>query len=231
MPARVRLGFVAAVLTVSLFTACEADPSNEPSGASNPEPTTLDESSSPSEPVPTTTRGNQRCSDASVVVVDDDATVTFGPINGVTATTMAGGEPLVVVGTVYAHDCSPLAGATVTMYQTDANGEYGPGHGTDNMLCCYLGGSVQTDARGNFQVNTVRPAHYRGEANPPPAHIHLEVSHPDAPILNSEIVFADDELLPANAQRLGLIVTTPTSTADGWHAVAEIVMGESAAAA
>ncbi len=230
MPARV-LGLVGAVLAVSVFAACEANSSNEPTGASNPEPTTLDESSSPSEPVPTTTPGDPRCSDTTVAAVDDEATVTFGPINGVSATTTVGGEPLVVVGTVYAHDCSPLAGATLTMYQTDANGEYGPGHGTGNMLCCYLGGSVQTDARGHFQVHTVRPAHYRGEANPPPAHIHLEVSHPDAPRLNSEIVFADDELLPANAQSQGLIVTTPTGDADGWRAVAEIVMGESGASA
>jgi protocatechuate 3,4-dioxygenase beta subunit len=229
VPARVRLGLVGTVLTVSVLTACDADSSNEPSGARDVEPTTVDDSASPGEPMPTTTAGGDRCSAATAVVVGDDATVTFGPINGVPATT-AGGEPLVVVGTVHAHDCAPLAGATLTMYQTDANGEYGPGHGTDNMLCCYLGGNVQTDAQGHFQVNTVRPAHYRGEANPPPAHIHLEVSHPDAPILNSEIVFADDELLPANAQSQGLIVTTPTGDADGWRAVAEIVMGESGAA-
>jgi protocatechuate 3,4-dioxygenase beta subunit len=230
VPARVLLGVVGAVLAVSVCTACEADSSDELSGATNPEPTTLEESSSPREPVPTTP-ADPRCSDATVAAVDDEATVTFGPINGVTATTTGGGEPLVVVGTVHAHDCSPLAGATLTMYQTDANGEYGPGHGTGNMLCCYLGGTVQTDARGHFQVNTVRPAHYRGEANPPPAHIHLEVSHPDAPRLNSEIVFADDDLLPANAQSQGLIVTTPTGDADGWRAVADIVMGESGAAA
>ena len=229
MPSPVRLGIAVVLLAASVFTACDADSSNEPSEARDIESTTVDDSASPGEPVPTTTPGDDRCSDATAVVVDDDATVTFGPINAVTATT-AGGEPLVVVGTVYARDCAPLAGATLTMYQTDANGEYGPGHGTDDMFCCYLGGSVQTDAQGHFQVNTVRPAHYRGEANPPPAHIHLEVSHPDAPRLNSEIVFADDELLPANAQSQGLIVTTPTGDADGWRAVAEIVMGESGAA-
>jgi protocatechuate 3,4-dioxygenase beta subunit len=229
VPSPIRLGIAVVLLTASVLTACDADSSNEPSGARDVEPTTVDDSVSPREPVPTTTPGGNRCSAATAVVVDDDATVTFGPINGVPATT-AGGEPLVVVGTVHAHDCAPLAGATLTMYQTDANGEYGPGHGTDNMLCCYLGGSVQTDAQGHFQVNTVRPAHYRGEANPPPAHIHLEVSHPDAPSLNSEIVFADDELLPASAQGQGLIVTTPTGGADGWRAVAEIIMGESGAA-
>jgi protocatechuate 3,4-dioxygenase beta subunit len=229
VPSPIRLGIAVVLLAASVLTACDADSSNEPSGARDAEPTTVDDSVSPREPVPTTTPGGNRCSTATAVVVDDDATVTFGPINAVTASTAAG-EPLVVVGTVYAHDCAPLAGATLTMYQTDANGEYGPGHGTDNMLCCYLGGSVQTDAQGHFQVNTVRPAHYRGEANPPPAHIHLEVSHPEAPRLNSEIVFADDERLPANAQSQGLIVTTPTGDADGWRAIAEIVMGESGAA-
>jgi protocatechuate 3,4-dioxygenase beta subunit len=225
MPAQVRISLVGVVLAATAFTACDADSSAEPDGASNPEPTTVGDSSSPSGPAAVTTPGDQRCSDATVSVVDEEATVTFGPINGVTATTTVGGEPLVVVGTVYADDCTPLAGATLSMYQTDANGEYGPGHGTDDMLCCYLGGSVTTDAEGHFQVNTVRPAHYRGEANPPPAHIHLEVSHPDAPRLNSEIVFSDDDLLPANAHSQGLIVTTPTRDADGWRAVAEIVMG------
>jgi protocatechuate 3,4-dioxygenase beta subunit len=229
VPSPIRLGIAVVLLAASVLTACDDDSSNEPSGVRDVEPTTVDDSVSPREPVPTTTPGDDRCSAATAVVVDDDATVTLGPINAVTATT-AGGEPLVVVGTVYAHDCAPLAGATLTMYQTDGDGEYGPGHGTDNMLCCYLGGSVQTDAQGHFQVNTVRPAHYRGEANPPPAHIHLEVSHPNAPRLNSEIVFADDELLPANAQGQGLIVTTPTGDADGWRAVTEIVMGESGAA-
>lgn len=211
-----------------MFTACEAGSPNEPSGASNPEPTTLDESSSPSEPVLAKTPGDQRCSNATDSVVDEEATVTFGPINGVPATT-ADGEPLVVVGTVSSAECQPLTGATLTMYQTDGAGEYGPGHGTGEMLCCHLGGTVRTDSQGHFQVITVRPAHYRGEANPPPAHIHLEVSHPDAATLNSEIVFSDDERLPTNAESQGLIVTTPTGDADGWRAVADIVLETSGA--
>ncbi|HEY9377953.1 MAG TPA: hypothetical protein VIQ02_12755 [Jiangellaceae bacterium] len=219
---------MASVLAVSMFTACEADSSSESSGASNPEPTTLDETSLPSELAPARTAGVPRCSDSTAVTVADDATVTFGPINGVEEST-ADGEPLVIVGTVYSEQCDPLPGATLTMYQTDGAGEYGPGHGTDGMRCCHLGGTVVTDAAGHFQVITVRPAHYRGEANPPPAHIHLEVRHPDAPPLNSEIVFADDELLPINAQDQGLIVTTPTRSPDGWSAVAEIVMGAAGA--
>jgi protocatechuate 3,4-dioxygenase beta subunit len=225
VPVRVRLSMVAAVLAVSVFSACDGGRSDEAAGAGS-EPSAGNEVVvSPRESVPAP---GQPCSDATATTaaVADDATVTLGPINGVEATT-ADGVPLVVLGTVYAQDCEPLAGARLTMWQTDGAGDYGPGHGTDDMRCCYLGGDVQTDAAGRFQLITVRPGHYRGEPNPPPAHIHLEVRHSDVPRLDTEIVFADDDRLPPNAERLGLVVTHPTRDGDGWHANAEIVMGGS----
>lgn len=220
---------VGAVLAVSVFSACDADESGDAAGAST-EPTTGDEATvAPRASVPAPTSG-QRCSGANTTAaagaVADDATVTLGPINGVKATT-ADGVPLVVVGTVYAQDCEPLAGARLSMWQTDGAGDYGPGHGSDDMRCCYLGGDVETDAAGRFQLITVRPGHYRGEPNPPPAHIHLEVRHSDAPQLDTEIVFADDDRVPPNAESLGLIVTHPIRDGDGWRANAEIVMGGS----
>ena len=39
---------------------------------------------------------------------------------------------------------------------------------------------------------TVRPGHYKGEAQPPPAHIHFEVRHPDADGLLTELLFEGD---------------------------------------
>jgi protocatechuate 3,4-dioxygenase beta subunit len=224
MSVRPRLypAFVAAVFWVPVLSACTADPADEVAGSDLP--TATRSTAGPLrtvEPAPPATPG-QRCSDTTAAAVAD-ATVTFGPINGVEATTAAG-EPLTVVGTVYSEDCRPLAGARLTMWQTDGNGEYGPGHGTDGMRCCFLGGNVVTDADGNFQLITVRPAHYRGESSPPPAHIHLEVQHPDVPPLRTEIVFADDDRLPADSESLGYIVTNPTREGGSWHAVAEIVM-------
>jgi protocatechuate 3,4-dioxygenase beta subunit len=59
-----------------------------------------------------------------------------------------------------------------------------------------LQGEVRTDENGRYQLDTVRPGHYAGAQPPPPAHIHVEVSHPDAGDLMTEIVFADDPYLP-----------------------------------
>lgn len=199
---------VAIALAVVVLAGCDAE---QP--ASAPAPT-----------APTATRSTASgCPVTPADIEPAAATVTFGPVNGVPAST-AGGERLVVVGTVYSTDCRPLDGATLTMYQTDGAGEYGPGHGTAGLRCCYLGGTVRTDADGRFRLVTIRPGHYRGEANSPPAHIHLEVGHPDTATLTSEIVFADDQRVPANADQLGMIVTSPVRQADGWQAVADIVV-------
>jgi catechol 1,2-dioxygenase len=113
------------------------------------------------------------------------------------------GQRLLVSGTVYAADCTtPLAGATLNVWQTDADGIYGPGHGTANITCCYLQGSLRTDARGRYQFTTVKPGHYKGQADAPPAHIHLEVSHPDAGGLMTELLFEGDPAVQGNVARL-----------------------------
>ncbi len=213
-------GVVGTVLAAAMLTACNVGSPSDESDVGAPRPSVSGDAAGPGEPSRAKPSG-QQCVEESAIAVADANTVTFAPINGVAATT-ATGEPLIVVGTVYTQDCQPVSGAQMSMWQTDGNGEYGPGHGTDNMQCCYLGGNVMTDDSGHFQLITVRPAHYRGQSAPPPAHIHLEVRHPDASPLHAEVVFSDDERLPANAQSLGYVVTTPTGGPEGWRAVAEI---------
>src|SRR6266511_3429631 len=107
------------------------------------------------------------------------------------------GQPLVVSGTVYAPDCTtPLAGAVVHLWQANGEGVYGPGpQGPGEVRCCYLQGTLRTNARGRYQVETVKPAHYQGAKPPPPAHIHLEVSHPAAGVLLTELHFQGDPYL------------------------------------
>jgi catechol 1,2-dioxygenase len=106
------------------------------------------------------------------------------------------GRRLLVSGTVYAADCTtPLAGASLQVWQTTADGRYGPGHGTANLRCCYLQGTLRTDAGGRYAFRTVMPGHYQGEHPPPPAHIHFEVGHPDARGLMTELLFAGDPSL------------------------------------
>jgi polyisoprenoid-binding protein YceI len=138
------------------------------------------------------------------------ATITLGPSAGITPPkTQKPGQRLILLGTVYAEDCTPLPGVTLNVWQTNADGEYGPGHDTNNLQCCYLQGAVRTDANGRYQLITVMPGHYRGQSSPPPAHIHVEAHHPDAEPGGAEIVFADDPYLPRNADDTdGYVVVT-----------------------
>jgi protocatechuate 3,4-dioxygenase beta subunit len=107
-----------------------------------------------------------------------------------------GGQRLVVSGTVYRADCrTPLAGASIEVWQTNAEGEYGPGQGTSDERCCYLAAALRTDRQGRYRFETVRPGHYKGEERPPPAHIHFEVRHPDAAGLLTELLFEGDPAL------------------------------------
>jgi protocatechuate 3,4-dioxygenase beta subunit len=106
------------------------------------------------------------------------------------------GQPLLVAGTVRAANCStPLQGVMVHVWQTNADGEYGPGHGTDHLRCCYLQGTATTDALGRYELETVMPGHYKGEDPSPPAHIHFDIRHPKARGLMTELDFEGDPAL------------------------------------
>lgn len=109
------------------------------------------------------------------------------------------GAPLILSGTVYAADCrTPLAGALIEAWQTDARGVYGPDQGSGEPRCCFLQGLVKTDSDGRYSIRTIRPGHYRGLGPPPPAHIHLNVHHEGTGVL-TEVLFAGDPYLPAGA--------------------------------
>jgi protocatechuate 3,4-dioxygenase beta subunit len=96
-----------------------------------------------------------------------------GDVRRTRATIAAGrrGKPLVVRGVVRGADCAPLAGATLNAWQTTGAGKYGPGR-----TCCYLQGTVKTDRRGRYTLDTVVPGAYDGRA----PHIHIEAGHASA---------------------------------------------------
>lgn len=159
--------------------------------------------------------------------VDSTAILEMGPGPGIPSTT-AEGEMLVIVGAVYTADCVPLVGATLNVWQTDANGEYGPGHGTDSMDCCYLMGSLRTDSHGRYQLITNMPAHYKGEQQPPPKHIHVEINHSSIGQSHTEIVFAGDPYLPTSLQGYSMVdlESVPASATTAAHllGVADIIL-------
>ena len=166
------------------------------------------------------------------MAADAPSTAQLGPGGEVerTAETVAagrGGERLVVEGTVYRADCrTPLAGATIAVWQTNANGEYGPGQGTAGERCCYLGAALRTDERGRYRIETVKPGHYKGEAQPPPAHIHFEVQHPDATGVLTELLFEGDPHLGPDPP--GVVVRparAPASDPPALHTRFDIVLG------
>jgi len=91
------------------------------------------------------------------------------------------GEPLIISGTVFMPDGrTPLPGATLWVYQTDATGNYSPLRESngDNRYT-RLHGSMRTNADGRYEFRTIKPAPYPGHTNP--AHIHVYVSGPGYP--------------------------------------------------
>ena len=130
------------------------------------------------------------------------------------------GDHLVITGVVYAADCkTPLADAMLELWQADAAGIYGD-----------LAGTLRTDAAGRYELHTVKPGYYAGEANPPPLHIHLRIDHPAAHGIETELFFADDPLLDqANPDHQQLSVSLQAiTTTDGavWQGVFPIVLAD-----
>ena len=224
---------VGAVLLVSigLLGLAGCDPRSQDAETSSPTPA----SAAPPAGQGATcepTRGEAAQGSERPVAADAPFTARLGPGGEVerTAETAAagrGGQRLVVEGTVYRADCrTPLAGATIAVWQTNARGEYGPGQGTADERCCYLGAALRTDERGRYRIETVKPGHYKGEAQPPPAHIHFEVRHPDATGVLTELLFEGDPHLGPDPP--GVVVRptpVPGSDPPALHARFDIVLG------
>jgi protocatechuate 3,4-dioxygenase beta subunit len=104
------------------------------------------------------------------------------------------GARMLVRGRVVREDGqTPIAGASIYVYQTDATGRYAPGNARDDMnprLKAYL----RSDASGRYEFSTVRPGSYPGTTNP--GHIHYVVSAPGYERRITEIVFEGDTLIP-----------------------------------
>ncbi len=101
------------------------------------------------------------------------------------------GPRLLIVGRIENSAGRPIAGASVTAYNTDITGLYNPpSSGTREPR---IRGTVITDAEGRFQFLTVRPAPYpEGDE---PAHVHLMIAAPSYVKTYSDIWFEGDPLI------------------------------------
>lgn len=88
------------------------------------------------------------------------------------------GEPLIVRGTVFAADGkTPLSGARLYVYHTDAQGYYNAHHSFHEPP--RIRGWMKTNAQGEYEFRTIKPASYPGQKIP--AHIHPTVDAPGHP--------------------------------------------------
>jgi protocatechuate 3,4-dioxygenase beta subunit len=117
-----------------------------------------------------------------------------GPTADVAATDEPG-QRLEVAGVVYAADGrTPVAGASVYVYQTDARGYYRPDDAMGNRDP-RLYALLRTDPEGRYSFRTIRPASYPGTRVP--QHIHYEVAAEGHEPRIFEIVFEDDPFVTA----------------------------------
>jgi protocatechuate 3,4-dioxygenase beta subunit len=120
------------------------------------------------------------------------------PATGRLAPTTEPGPPLSVSGVVVDGNGAPVGGASLYVYQTDAEGYYGVKPASDNRnprLKLFL----RSSRDGAWSFQTIRPGSYPGSRVP--GHIHFEVSAPGFPPRIFEIVFEGDPFITEQMRR------------------------------
>jgi len=101
------------------------------------------------------------------------------------------GERLVVTGRVM-YGTTPVIGASVFVFQTDAKGIYAPGlSGPDAELEPRIHGALRFGGEGQYQVSTIRPGSYDNN----PAHLHYIVAARGFKPRIFDLWFQDDPIL------------------------------------
>lgn len=84
------------------------------------------------------------------------------------------GEPMIITGTILGLDGkTPLKAATLSVYHTDARGNYSPSVSGDNRTT-RLRGKMLTAADGRYEFRSIRPASYPNSTVT--AHVHAYVA-------------------------------------------------------
>jgi protocatechuate 3,4-dioxygenase beta subunit len=140
------------------------------------------------------------CVAAAGVVVAQSPHVApqSAPASGQLAPATEPGTKLHVSGVVVSSTGTPVAGASIYAYQTDAEGYYGVKPASDNRnprLKVYL----RSGPRGEWSFQTIRPGSY--PSSRVPGHIHFEVSAAGFSDRVFEIVFEGDPFVTAEMRR------------------------------
>ena len=132
------------------------------------------------------------------------------------------GERLVLSGTVYRADGrTPATNVVLLAYHTDAKGIY-PRRGSSDERGA-LQGRLQTDAKGRYRIDTIRPGGYPGRVDP--AHIHLVLERPGKPdVYPPEIIFDDDPRSNAYRGRQGFAVVKVAKRNGVWEGTHDVVL-------
>ncbi|MEO6611643.1 MAG: hypothetical protein ABIT05_10095 [Chitinophagaceae bacterium] len=114
------------------------------------------------------------------------------------------GRKIIVIVTVKDKAGNLLAGVPVYLYQTDSHGWYSAasphvGGNEGDMRHARLFGYVKTDAKGQFELHTVKPSGY--PQSDLPAHIHIHFSADGYQPYVTELLFDDDERLIGNIRQ------------------------------
>lgn len=107
------------------------------------------------------------------------------------------GDKLVISGTIYKADgTTPYANVLVYAYHTNSKGYYAKAGDETGVQKWHghLHGWCKTDDKGYYEIRSIRPARYPGNAIP--AHIHAAVREPQGSTYYiSDFVFKDDSLV------------------------------------
>ncbi len=154
-------------------------------------------------------------------------------ITSTSSLVMAGepGEPMVIRGVIFKKDGkTPAPDVILYVYQTDNKGLYSTGKNqTHAVRHGHIRGWVKSNARGEYEIRTIRPASYPNSNNP--QHIHPIIYEPDKGYYwIDEYVFDDDPLLALsersridNRGGSGLIKLKKNATV--WEGTRNIVLG------
>jgi protocatechuate 3,4-dioxygenase, beta subunit len=142
------------------------------------------------------------------------------------------GDPLIIRGVIYKSDRkTPASDVILYVYQTDNKGLYSKGKNqTQAVRHGHIRGWVKTNAKGEYEIKTIRPASYPNSNNP--QHIHPIICEPTKGYYwIDEYQFEDDPLLTTAARaqvsnRGGSGIIKLTKDKDGvWQGRRDITLG------